>query len=220
MNKKAWAMIILLPIIFFMLGFSASYFFVNDNQTNNNLEQKEESKPNEDKKQDYSFQEIYPNENLEEILKNTGYEFKELTLVKEFANGLDNIGKSFIYNDQEIFINCNGKLTKNNPSSCDNEITNKITVYYYNGFYIEIIHYPLDEGKLIIYDGNIASLKEGNYHKDLYILNNDIFYGVNNCSGNRTDGKKGEVVEVHKFNTDSKEDIKVFNMDHNAGWSC
>ena len=71
-----------------------------------------------------------------------------------------------------------------------------------------------------IFDDKLNLLADNGVGDGFFVVDNDVFFGVNKCEGKRSNGKKGETVEVHRFNINEKKDYVMFYMDHNAGWAC
>lgn len=237
MKGKDWVIVILLIIIFFLLGFGISYYVFNirGNKTEPKQEEKIEEKKPEEKKEEskeeekeepkaeeivYKFNETNEQEDLNKILKEAGYSPKELQTVAEFIDSTDKVGKSFSYNGKTIYLGCEIELTTSKPSNCKNKYENNMIIYKLNDYLFTYYLFPASGGIFSIFDKDLNKLNYGGSSDENLVINDDVFYGVHKCDGKRTDGKKLEAVEVHRFNTKEGKDYIMFYMDHNAGWAC
>ena len=232
MQKKDWIIVILLLIIFFLLGFGVSYYVFNVKVSDNTkTEEKVEEKKEEPKQEEptplepeeFTYHFDYNGTSLSDAIQSAGFKPNALSSIYDVDNNTTDeiVGSSFTYNGTTIFVGCDGKLTKTKPTSCDSSYT-AISVSYFNGYYIERNFVPAgSSGTLTIYDKDVNLVLESSFDDvGIYLVNSDVFYGVPLCEGKKPDGTTGEVVEVHRFNTDTGKDLVEFNLDHVAGWAC
>ncbi len=189
-----------------------------ENNTENKSTNKEENKV--EVKDNKEIKAYSSSNSLKDLLLKEGYILIESKSLYESKEGIDSAGDSFKNGSKTVYFSCSYELTSTKPS-CKKEadgIIPSISVSIFNDYYAVAINRGTGSEYVYVYDSSLNKVAVG--ENVVYFDSKNVFYINGECEGKRSDGSVGNVDIVHKYNFETKKDIVLFNIDHDAGWTC